>query len=175
LSPTITVAPVRKSVVVNVDPARAFEIFTQGFDRWWPKKLPADPALAQRNAAAAATPPSPVKESIIEPFLGGRWFSRCEDGSEGVLGHVLAWDPGHRLLLSWEFSAQWTPNASASSEVEVTFKAEGPGSTRVELEHRHFERLGKEGGEKMRKDVEGGWPARLDLYAVEVARQSTGA
>ncbi len=44
MTPTVTIAPVRKSVVVDVDPARAFAVFTAGFDRWWPKKLPADPA-----------------------------------------------------------------------------------------------------------------------------------
>ena len=57
---TITIAPVRKSVVVDVDPARAFEVFTAGFDRWWPKKVPADPA---RQAALPA-----VVESVIEPL-----------------------------------------------------------------------------------------------------------
>jgi uncharacterized protein YndB with AHSA1/START domain len=76
------------------------------------------------------------------------------------------------LVLSWEFNAQWQPDASASSEVEVTFSAEGPGATRVALEHRNLERLGRDGGEKMRRDVEGGWPARLEMYAREVAGQS---
>jgi uncharacterized protein YndB with AHSA1/START domain len=163
LTPTITIAPVRKSVAVKADPARAFEIFTRGFDRWWPKKLPADPATQRASAAAA------VEESLIEPFEGGRWYSRCEDGSEVGIGHVLAWEPGRRLVLSWEFDAQWRPDASAPSEVEVKFIAEGPGSTRVELEHRNLERLGKDGGEKMRRDVEGGWPARLEIYAKVVA------
>lgn len=164
---TVKIAPVRKSVVVQVDPARAFEIFTHGFDRWWPKKLPADPEMTQRIGASSA-----VKESLIEPFKGGRWYTKCEDGYEVGIGHVLVWEPGRRLVLSWEFNAQWKPDASAPSEVEVNFIAEGPETTRVELEHRNFERMGKEGGEKMRKDVEGGWPARLDMYAKEVAGQS---
>jgi hypothetical protein len=34
----------------------------------------------------------------------------------------------------------------------------------VELEHRKFERLGAEGGAKMRKDVDGGWPGLLELF-----------
>jgi len=163
LTPTVTIAPVRKSVVVDVDPARAFAVFTAGFDRWWPKKVPADPA---RQGALPA-----VVESVIEPFAGGRWYSRCADGREVDLGHVLAWEPGRRLLLTWEFNAHWQPDASAPSEVEITFLAEGEHRTRVQLEHRHFERMGKDGGEKMRRDVEGGWPARLESYAREVARQ----
>jgi len=158
---------VRRSVVVGVDPARAFEIFTTGFDRWWPRKLPADPRKVPPGGA-----PSPVKESLIEPFEGGRWYSRCEDGSETDIGHVLAWEPGRRLVLSWEFDAQWRPDATAASEVEVSFTPEGPNSTRVELEHRNFERMGQDGGRKMRGDVAGGWPTRLELYAQEVAAEA---
>ena len=52
------------------------------------------------------------------------------------------------------------------------FIAEGPDTTRIALEHRNFERMGHAGGEKMRRDVEGGWPARLEMYAKEVAGQS---
>ena len=147
-----------------VGPARAFEIFTKGFDRWWPKKLPADPRKPPPHGA--------VKESLIEPFEGGRWYSRCEDGAESTIGHVLAWEPGRRLLLSWEFDAQWRPDAAAASEVEIKFIPEGPDSTLVELEHRNFERLGPDGVQKMRGDVGGGWPARLELFAKEVAAEA---
>jgi hypothetical protein len=51
-----------------------------------------------------------------------------------------------------------------SSEVEVKFTAQGPNETLVELEHRKFERLGAEGGAKMRKDVDGGWPGMLEHF-----------
>jgi uncharacterized protein YndB with AHSA1/START domain len=92
LSPTITIAPVRKSVVVKADPARAFEIFTLGIDRWWPKS----------HSIGA----SPLNQSLIEPFKGGRWYSKCEDGSEVGIGHVLVREPGRRVVFSWEVSAQ---------------------------------------------------------------------
>jgi hypothetical protein len=51
-----------------------------------------------------------------------------------------------------------------SSEVEVRFVAEGANATRVELEHRKFEQMGGEAGEKMRKDVDGGWPGLLEHF-----------
>jgi hypothetical protein len=35
------------------------------------------------------------------------------------------------------------------------------------LEHRKFEQMGAEPGEKMRKDVDGGWPAMLDRFKNE--------
>src|SRR5579863_5248974 len=34
---TIGIAPVRKSVLVAGTPQQAFEVFTAGLDRWWPK------------------------------------------------------------------------------------------------------------------------------------------
>ena len=148
---TITVAPVRKSIVVNTDPAHAFEIFTTRINRWWPK-----------SHGIGATP---IAESIIEPFVGGRWYAKCEDGADVSVGHVLIWQPGRRVVFSWEVTAQWKPATTALSEVEVLFIAEGPGRTRVELEHRNFERMGEADGEKMRKDVDGGWPRLLALFA----------
>jgi len=143
----ISIAPVRKTLTVQASPARAFEVFTLGIDRWWPKNH--------------STGSAPIRTSIIEPFVGGRWYAIGEDGAEGVVGHVL----------SWEINASWASDARAefASEVEVRFIAESGGSTRVELEHRDFERMA-EGGEKMRGQVDGGWPALLDLFVQELAR-----
>jgi hypothetical protein len=58
----------------------------------------------------------------------------------------------------------WKPDTTVSSEVEVRFIAEGANATRVELEHRKFEQMGAEAGEKMRKDVDGGWPRLLEIF-----------
>jgi len=155
---TIEIAPVRKSVVVDASPPQAFAVFTSGIDRWWPK-----------SHGIGATP---ITQSVIEPFVGGRWYTHHEDGSDVVLGHVRVWEPAQRLVVSWEVSAEWKPDPrpAFTSEVEVRFTAEA-GGTRVELEHRNFERLGAAAGEKMRKDVDGGWPAILDLYVKDVLRQ----
>ena len=158
MSRTIEIAPICKSVVVEASPPQAFAVFTSGIDRWWPK-----------SHGIGATP---ITQSVIEPFVGGRWYTQHEDGSDVVLGHVRVWEPAQRLVVSWEVSAEWKPDPrpAFTSEVEVRFTAEA-GGTRVELEHRNFERLGAAAGEKMRKDVDGGWPAILDLYVKDVLRQ----
>ena len=155
---TIEIAPVRKSVVVEARPSQAFSVFTAGIDRWWPK-----------SHGIGATP---ITQSFIEPFVGGRWYTHHEDGSDVVIGRVRVWQPAERLIVSWEISAEWKPDArtEVSSEVEVRFTAEAGGRTRVDLEHRNFERMGGAAGEKMRKDVDGGWPHLLDLYAQHAAR-----
>ena len=156
---TIEIAPVRKSVVVDASPPQAFAVFTSGINRWWPK-----------SHGIGATP---IRESVIEPCVGGRWYTRHEDGSDVVLGHVRVWEPAERLVVSWEISAEWKPDPrpAFTSEVEVRFEAEAGGRTRVELEHRNFERLGAASGEKMRTDVDGGWPHLLELYARDASRR----
>lgn len=153
---TLSIAPVKKTLIVAASQQHAFEVFTAGMDRWWPK--------------AHTIGGSQPLRSTIEPRVGGRWFSTHEDGSEAVVGHVRAWEPPARFVFSWEINADWKSDASVASEVEVRFTAEGPGRTRVELEHRDFEALGAEGGEKMRSDVSGGWPTILDLYKAEAER-----
>jgi uncharacterized protein YndB with AHSA1/START domain len=155
---TMQIAPVRKTVTVEASPERAFAVFTAGIDRWWPK-----------SHGIGATP---VRESIIEPFVGGRWYTRCEDGTDVVVGHVRVWEPAQRFIVSWEISAEWKPDARAAfaSEVEVRFAAEAGGRTRVELEHRNFECMGPAPGETMRKAVDGGWPALLELFAKEASK-----
>ncbi len=150
---TITIAPVRKTVIVAATPLHAFEVFTAGIDRWWPK----DKTIGS----------SPLRKSFIEPFVGGRWYSEHEDGSEVVVGHVLTWQPGECFAVTWEISAEWKPDAriAMASEVEVRFEAQADGSTRVELEHRNFERMGDVAGQTMRDGVDGGWPSALDMFA----------
>jgi uncharacterized protein YndB with AHSA1/START domain len=153
----IKIAPVRKSVIVDATPEKAFEVFTSGIDRWWPKT----------HSICSA----PLRETIIEPFVGGRWYTTAEDGSEAVVGHVLAWEVGARFAVTWEISADWKsdPRVAFASEVEVRFAPQAAGRTLVELEHRNFERMGETAGETMRKGVDGGWPTLLDLFAKAAA------
>jgi len=157
MSTTTKIAPVRKTVTVNATPEKAFEVFTRGIDRWWPK----DHGIGS----------APVRESIIEPHVGGRWYAKCEDGSHGVVGHVQVWEPGVRFVCSWEISAAWKsdPRPAFTSEIEVRFVAEAGGLTRVELEHRNFDRMGDVPGDTMRNSVDRGWPAILALYVERIS------
>jgi hypothetical protein len=160
MNQTITIAPVRKSIVVVATPAKAFDVFTAGIDRWWPKS----------HGIGSA----PIRESMLEPFVGGRWLTTFEDGTEAVVGHVRIWQPAERLVVSWEISAQWKPDARAefASEIDVRFLPEAGGRTRVELEHRNFERMGAVAGETMRNGVDGGWPGLLALFAKAVSTET---
>jgi uncharacterized protein YndB with AHSA1/START domain len=149
---TITIAPVRKTLRVKASQAHAFEVFTSGIGQWWP-----------RNHSIGD---APVKTVVMETRLGGRWYQLCEDGTEAVIGKIQVWEPPHRFVVSWDISCHWKAVA-IGSEVEVRFVPDGADATTIELEHRKFERMGEEAGEKMRKDVDGGWPGVLEHFRRE--------
>jgi uncharacterized protein YndB with AHSA1/START domain len=148
VSQTIRPAPVRKTLTVLASPETAFRVFTEGFDRWWPRTH----HIGKSELARA----------VIEPRVGGRWYEVCVDGSECDWGDVLAWEPPHRLLLAWRLNAEWDYEPDLLTEVEVRFVALADGQTRVDFEHRGFERMGA-GGEAARAGVDSpsGWGAIL--------------
>lgn len=146
-------APVRKSIRVNATADRAFEVFTSGIGRWWPKSHKIGQADLDRP--------------VIEPRAGGRWYELDVDGSECELGKVAVWEPPARLILIWQLTPEFGYDPELITEVEVRFTAEA-GGTRVDLEHRDLERMGEK-AEAMRETVSGpgGWPALLQLFADE--------
>lgn len=143
---------VTKSILVDVGVARAFELFLAQ-QRWWP--------LATHHMAEA-----PAEAVVLEPFIGGRWYECAGDGSETEWGRVLAFEPPHRILLSWRMSVDWRHEADpdGGSEIEVTFSAEGPHRTRVVFEHRHLERYG-DAAERMHAGLEKPNAAEAILHA----------
>ena len=149
MTTTVKIAPVSKSIRVNAAPSHAFEVFTSGLGRWWPR----DKGIGKL----------PMKTAVMETRLGGRWYELSEDGSETPVGKIIVWDPPRRFVMTWDINSQWKPDTAVSSEVEVKFIPDG-NATRVELEHRKFEQMGIEAGESMRKDVDGGWPGMLERF-----------
>ena len=79
---------------------------------------------------------------------------------------MLAWEAPERLLLAWQFNAEWTYDPDFETTVEVRFTADGD-HTIVEFEHRDLERFGEK-AEEVRGDYEtgmdGGWGELLAGY-----------
>lgn len=145
---------VRLGITVAVSVDRAFQVFTEQFDQIKPR---------EHNLLA----PEVIAETVFESRVGGHVYDRGENGSICRWARVLAFEPPRRFVISWDISPTWqlVTDPAQASEVEVTFTEEGPGQTRVELEHRHLERHG-EGWESVRDGVanEGGWPLYLQRY-----------
>ena len=147
-------ATARASITVDVPVDRAFAVFTEGIDSWWPRSHTIGEAE--------------LKQMVLEPKVGGRAYGIGVDGTESDWGRVLAFDPPNRIVVSWDINLEFKqePDPAKASEVEVRFTADGPDRTRVELEHRHFERHG-DGWEEMRDSVSSpnGWSGMLQLFA----------
>ena len=160
-APAIQNASVRKAITVQASAERAFEVFTAGLDRWWPRT---------HHIGS-----SPLKRSVMQGRVGGRVYSEQEDGTECDWAEIVEWEPPRRFVMAWKINAQWQyePDLAKASEVEVRFTPLAGGSTRVDLEHRHFERMGP-GSETMRGmvDSEGGWGQLMQLFATEAEKRN---
>jgi uncharacterized protein YndB with AHSA1/START domain len=145
---------------VKASVERAFYVFTAEYDSWWPR--------------THHIGKSPMKKAIIEGRAGGRCYTEQEDGTECDWGTILLWEPPHRFVMAWQITHEWDyePDLAKSSEVEVRFTPEGKGSTRVDVEHRYFERHG-EGAASMRNAVDssGGWGMLLELFAKRIEKE----
>jgi uncharacterized protein YndB with AHSA1/START domain len=161
MSSPATATSVKRSILVEAPIERAFEVFTKKFGSFKP---------VEHNLLAVK-----IAETVFEPRVGGYLYDRGVDGSECRWARVLAYDPPHRVLLSWNISPRWQieSDPDKASEWEVRFTAETPQRTRVEIEHRKLERHGQ-GWEGVRDGVAGdqGWPLYLQRYADLLARGS---
>jgi uncharacterized protein YndB with AHSA1/START domain len=154
-----TDVPVRKTITVKASADRAFKVFTEGFDTWWPRSHHIGKGV--------------LEKAVIETQLGGRCYGREADGTECPWGTVLVWEPPHRFVIAWQITHEWgyEPDLAKSSEVEVRFTPEAGGATRVDLEHRCFSRMGP-GGATMRVGVDSpnGWGTLLQMFAETIEK-----
>ena len=146
------------SATVSAPIDQAFRAFTASLDGWWPREY----HIGQAEMA----------EAILEQREGGRWYEKGVDGSECDWGHVLVWQPPHRLVVTWQVNGMWQydPDPARASEIEVRFTSLAPNQTRVELEHRHIERLVD--AQALVDGIEqqgGGWSSMLERFGAFAA------
>jgi uncharacterized protein YndB with AHSA1/START domain len=145
-----TIAPVRKTLIVNCSPERAFEVFAGEVETWWPMKTHSIHRDRVRNV-------------VLEPREGGEMYELAEGGKREHWARVTRWEPPRRLVLAWQVN----PDTAAPTEIEITFTPEGDG-TRVELEHRNWEQAG-DSAAGMRDNYETGWDIVLAPYVEKAA------
>jgi D-xylose transport system substrate-binding protein len=102
-----------------------FELFARHMTAWWP--------LEGGGVGGAAAP----LELHLEPIEGGRFYERDLSGAEHQIGTVLLWDPPFALKFTWR-----PDDFGWLTEIAVRFASEDKNLTRIELEHRAWERLG---------------------------------
>jgi uncharacterized protein YndB with AHSA1/START domain len=98
---------VTTSTVVEAPIARAFTVFTEEMGTWWPK---------EHHIMQA-----PLAEMVFEPRVGASIYDRGTDGTECRWARVLAYEPPHRLVISWDISLEWQieTDHDKTSEVEI--------------------------------------------------------
>jgi uncharacterized protein YndB with AHSA1/START domain len=143
--------PLRLSFAVACPVEHAFATWVQRTSLWWPRghTVTAEPDL----------------EVVFEPFAGGRIFERTADGREEDWGRVLTWEPPRRLGYAWHLRQ----DRADATEVEIGFTAQDDGTTRVEIEHRGWERLGARGPERRERNRRG-WDGVLPAYVAACER-----
>lgn len=145
--------PIRKTMHVPLDPARAFEVFTAEMGAWWPL---ATHSVGQADATGVTFEAGPE----------GRIIEQLADGTTSMWGTVIEWEPPHRLRFTWH---PGTPTAEAT-EVEVRFSGQGTG-TIVELVHSEWER--RPDGADARSRYDSGWEPVFRRYLARATAAST--
>lgn len=144
-------AAIRRTVTVDCSVEHAFATFTERIHDWWP--LGTHSIDRYETGTAAET-------VVFQGGAGGQVYERTKNGEELKWADVVAYEPPHRFVLAWNPTRDQN---EPRTEIEVTFTDAG-GETRVDLEHRGWERLGDEAAEA-RQSYSEGWVSVLADYA----------
>jgi uncharacterized protein YndB with AHSA1/START domain len=139
------IEPLRLTFVVECSPEHAFDTWTSRASIWWP---PEHTVSHERGARI-----------VFEPRVGGRVFERTTDGTEIDWGEIVEWDRPKRLRYLWRIAT----GAENATDVEIVFRELPDATTRVEIEHGGWDRLG-EIGQAWREANHAGWDGVLPSY-----------
>ena len=139
------IEPLQLSFEVSCDTGHAFEVWTRQISHWWPPDH-----TVSGNAAATV---------LIEPRVGGRILERTPDGREHEWGQVTVWEPPARLAYLWHLGA----DRSEATDVEIAFVPISDSTTRINVVHSGWERLGPQGAAR-RNTNRAGWDHVVPAY-----------
>jgi hypothetical protein len=142
-----SLAPLRKTVAVPLDQARAFELFTAQIEDWWP--------LVTHSVGLAA-----AAHVTFAGEVGGSIVETMRDGTTCIWGTVTGWNPPLAVSFTWHPGQ----DDSGAGDIEVRFTPGENGGTVVELTHSGWER--RPDGATVRVGYDSGWDAVLAAYAV---------
>jgi len=127
----------------------AFRMWTAGIDTWWP---PDHTVSGQADLKV-----------VMESGIGGRIYERTSKGVEHDWGEVTVWNPPKQLVYSWYLRQ----DRADATEVEIRFVAKSAATTRIEIEHHGWERLGT-AGEERRVQNRVGWESLLPHFRAAI-------
>jgi uncharacterized protein YndB with AHSA1/START domain len=144
------IEPLRLTLVVACPAEHAFATWTARATAWWPP----DHTVSHETDL----------EVVFEGRVGGRIFERTAAGTEIDWGEITAWEPPRRIAYLWHIAT----DRSDATDVEIVFNQLSDATTRVEIEHRGWERLGAK-GQPWRDANQAGWDGVLPAYVAACA------
>jgi uncharacterized protein YndB with AHSA1/START domain len=141
---TSTTEPLTMSLDLTCPAAHAFVVWTTRIDSWWPT----DHTVSGRP-----------DQIVLQGHVGGRIFERTPEGVEHDWGRVTAWDPPVLLAYTWHIGS----DPAAATEVEVRFLPRDDDTSRIEIAHRGWDRLGATGSAGRDRNRRG-WNALLPPF-----------
>jgi hypothetical protein len=139
------IEPIQLTFELRCSADHAFEVWTQRIGQWWP----VDHTASGEDGLTV----------VLEGQIGGRIFERTVAGVELDWGEVTVWEPPTRLGYLWHLRQ----DRAKPTRVEIRFVPVADDRTRVEIEHRDWERLG-EAGPDLRERNRGGWATLLPHF-----------
>jgi uncharacterized protein YndB with AHSA1/START domain len=142
--------PLTLTFDVRCSREHAFRVWTVNIAQWWPSDhtVSGDPA-----------------DIVVEGVVGGRIFERTADGTVHEWGEVTAWDPPRHLGYQWYLRQ----DRADATQVNIIFSEHGAATeyeaatTRIEIEHHGWDRLGVKGPDRRRANV-AGWRGLLPHF-----------
>lgn len=147
----MSTAPLQLSFDVACSPQHAFDVWTSRIGTWWPT----DHTVTGSHEAVV----------VLQSGVGGRIFERTSEGVEHDWGEVTVWKPPTHLGYLWHIGRE----REAATEVEIRFVPRGEAITRIEIEHRGWERL-TDGGE-LRDRNQIGWKTLVPHFVEAIQKE----
>jgi hypothetical protein len=139
------IEPISLEFDVECPVAHAFKTWTSDIGRWWPL----DHSVSGEHGLHV----------VLEGRPGGRIFERTTAGAEHEWGEVTIWEPPDRLVYLWHLRR----DRADATEVEIRFVGVDAQTTRVQITHRGWERLGAD-AEQWRDRNRAGWAGLLPHF-----------
>ena len=146
------IEPLRIEFEIECPPDHAFDVWTRRISQWWP----ADHTTTGETGLTI----------VLEPRVGGRIFERTQGVREHDWGEVTVWEPPRHLVYLWHLRRE----PADATEVDIRFVDAGARRTRVEIEHRGWERIPD--GQRWRDANMGGWSTLLPHFVAAAAEGS---
>ena len=146
--------PLRIAFDVACSSHHAFDVWTTCINTWWPP----DHTVSGDHLGAV----------VLEAELGGRIYERSTEGIEHEWGVVTTWDPPTALGYKWHIGR----SVDDATDVLIGFVAKDSLTTRVEIEHSGWERLGTT-AELWRDRNRTGWETLVPHFVAAMGKETS--